>query len=144
LRTEFVGSIATVREVEDCIRATKKYTKGAFRRPVTHPIQGEGFPSRTLTEYYETYPDLELSWDMSASDAWAWVWGDVAHIDVLFQYDYRANRGKVIVHGNDGVVNILRENIPGFREALARVNNDKWNNNVISNQTITKSPHKQA
>jgi len=121
MRTEFVGNIPAVRDVEDCIRATKKYTKGAFRRPVTHPIQGEGFPSRVLTEYYETYPDLELSWDMSASDAWAWVWGDVAHFDLLFQYDYRANTGKVIIYGNDGVVNILRDEIPGFADALMKI-----------------------
>jgi len=121
MRTEFVGTIPTVRDAEDCVRATKKYTKGAFRKPVVHPVQGEDFPSRTLTEYYEVYPDLEVGWDMDARDAWAWVWGDAAHIDVLFQYDYRTNRGRIIVHGNSGIVSVLKSGIPGLGDALARI-----------------------
>ena len=121
MKNEIVGNIPAVRDVEDCIRATKKYTKGAFSKSIKYPIQGESFPSKVLTEYYEVYPDLELSWDMFASDAWAWVWGDIAHIDVLFQYDYRINKAKVVIHGNDGVVDLLKEGIPGFSEALEKV-----------------------
>ncbi len=121
MKTEFVGDITAVRAIEDCIRVTRKYTKGAFRKPATHPIQGGEFPSRVLTEYYEVYPDLELGWDMSASDAWAWVWGDVIHIDVLFEYDYRVNKAKVVVFGNNGVVDVLREGIPDFGDRLIEV-----------------------
>jgi len=128
MRSEFVGCILDVRAVEDCIRATKKYTKGAFSHPVKHPIQGEDFPSKALTEYYEVYPDMEVSWDMPASDAWAWVWGDTPHIDLRFLYNYQNNKGKVIIYGNDGVVGMLKEGIPNFTETLIKleaVNNGK-------------------
>lgn len=121
MKTEFTGSIPAVRVVEDSIRATRKYTKGAFRSPIKHPIQGEEFPSRLLTEYYEVYPTLELDWDMPASDAWAWVWGEVLHIDVRFQYDYRVNKGRIIVKGGNGQVKELAKGIPHFSEALAKV-----------------------
>jgi len=121
MRSEFVGSILAVRAVEDTIRATKKYTKGAFQKPARHPIQGEDFPSRVLTEYYEVYPDTELGWDMPASEGWAWVWGDVPHIDVLFKYNYQRDKAIVIIHGGNGVVDLLEAGIPGFGEALSKV-----------------------
>ena len=121
-RNEFVGSILAVREVEDTIRATKKYTKGAFTKPAQHPIQGEDFPSRVLTEYYEVYPDIESTvWDMSIIDAAFWLSGETAHIDVLFKYNYQRNKAIVIVHGSNGVVKLLGEGIPGFEEALGKV-----------------------
>jgi len=120
-RNEFVGSILAVRAVEDTIRATKKYTKGAFKSPIQHPIQGAEFPSRVLTEYYEVYPDTELGWDMPASKGWAWLWGDTPHIDVLFKYNYQRDKAIVIIHGGNGVVKLLGEGIPGFAEALGKV-----------------------
>jgi len=121
MKTEYIGSITAVRAIEDCIRATKKYTKGAFRRSAQHPVQGEDFPSRVLTEYYEVYPDLTLGWDMNATDAWAWVWGDVTHIDVLFSYNYVKNRARVSIHGGNGTVTDLKKGIPGLKEALSGV-----------------------
>lgn len=125
MRNEYVGSILKVRAVEDTIRATKKYTKGAFKSSVQHPIQGEEFPSRVLTEYYEVYPDLDLETKMPAWDAMMtfsdWVWGDTPHIDVLFKYNYGRDRAIVIIHGGNGVVELLGEGIPGFEEALGKV-----------------------
>ena len=118
MRQEYTGCILEVRAVEDTIRATKKYTKGAFSRTIRHPIQGEDFPSKMLSEHYEVYPEMEVSWDMPASEAWAWVWGDTPHIDVRFDYIYQSNKGRVIIFGNDGVVDMLREGIPNFKEAL--------------------------
>ena len=125
MRNEFVGSIIAVRAVEDTIRATRKYTKGAFSRKTQHPIQGEEFPSRVLTEYYEVYPDMDIEqhmpiWDAmyAASD---WLWGDTPHIDVLFKYNYPRDKAIVIIHGGNGVVKLLGEGIPGFDEALANV-----------------------
>ena len=125
MRNEFVGSILAVRAVEDTIRATKKYTKGAFTKSARHPIQGEEFPSRVLTEYYEVYPDLDIEqqqpiWDamMDFSD---WIWGDTPHIDVLFKYNYMRNKAIVIIHGGNGVVKLLGEGVPGFEEALGKV-----------------------
>ena len=120
-RNEYVGTILAVRAVEDTIRSTRKYTKGAFKSPVQHPIQGGEFPSRVLTEYYEVYPDTELGWDMPASEGWAWVWGDTPHIDVLFKYNYQIDKAIVVIHGGNGVVKLLGEGIPGFEEALGKV-----------------------
>lgn len=121
MRNEFTGCIIDVRAVEDSIRATKQYTKGAFTKEARHPIQGEDFPSRVLTEYYEVYPDMEIGWDMPASDWWAWVWGDTPHIDVRFLYNYNSNKSKVIVYGNNGVVNMLKESIPDFTKTLGKL-----------------------
>lgn len=132
MRSEFIGSILAVREVEDCIRATKKYTKGAFTKSVKHPMQGEEFPSRVLTEYYEVYPDTELSWDMSASEAWAWVWGDVPHIDVRFHYNYQQNKAMIVIYGGNGVVEELKRAIPQFGDTLVRaVENGNGKENKI-------------
>ena len=129
MRNEFVGSIISVRAVEDTIRATQKYTKGAFTRPATHPIQGEDFPSRVLTEYYEVYPDLDIGQDRSFWDVlWAasdWLWGETPHIDVSFKYNYPRNKAIVVIHGGNGGVKLLGEGIPGFAETLASVHEDK-------------------
>ena len=121
MKSEYKGDILSVRTVEDCIRATRKYTKGAFSRVAKHPVQGDDFPSKVLTEYYEVYPDTEVSWDMSAAVAWAWVWGDVTRIDVRFYYDYRANQARVIVYGGETALRELVAGIPGFEDALAAV-----------------------
>lgn len=121
MRTEFAGSILAIRAIEDCIRSTNKYTKGVFRRKVEHPIQGAEFPSRVITEYYEVYPDMELSWDMPASDAWAWVWGDTPHVDVWFHYNYNKNSARMEVGGNNGVVEMLKGGVPGLAEAMEKV-----------------------
>lgn len=121
MKLEYKCDILTARALEDTIRATRKYTKGAFSRAQQHPIQGNSFPSRVLTEYYEVYPTLDLGWDMSATDAWAWVWGDIAHIDVVFLYNYRDNKAKVTIHGERGVVKALTTGIPGFHTAFERV-----------------------
>ena len=129
MRTEYKADILLVRDLEDTIRATKKYTKGAFAKATQHPtlIQGEQFPSKVLTEYYEVYPDLEIGWDMRAGDAWAWVWGDVVHIDVTFLYDYRDNKAKVTIHGGKGTVEELAGGIPGFRAVLERIRQSEVN-----------------
>ena len=133
MKSEFKGSILAIRAVEDSIRATRKYTKGAFSRAAVHPdqmapIQGADFPSRLLTEYYEVYPDMELSWDMPASKAWEWVWGDTIHIDIRFQYDYRQNSAKVIVLGGRKAVSELSRGIPGFARALNEVTSEAQEN----------------
>jgi len=132
MRNEFVGSILMVRAVEDTIRATKKYTKGAFKKPIQHPIQGEDFPSRVLTEYYEVYPDLDLDEQMPVWDAMItfsdWLWGEIPHIDVLFKYNYHRDKAIVVIRGGNGVVKLLKEGIPGFREALDKVVEDNVEN----------------
>ena len=121
MKTILKCDILSARELEDCIRATKKYTKGALSRVQQHPIQGAEFPSKVLTEYYEVYPEMELSWDMKAVDAWAWVWGDVTRIDMAFLYDYRDNKARVTIHGGAKAVKALSRGIPGFKDAFHTV-----------------------
>jgi len=120
-RSEFKGTIIAVRAVEDCIRATKKYTEGIGTVRKRHPIQGEDFPSKMFCKYYEVYPDMELSWDMPAGVALDWLWGETPCIDVLFNYDYRANKASVIVQDGSRAVQELTKAIPDFSDELARV-----------------------
>jgi len=121
---EYSSDILLIRAVEDSIRMTKNYTEGIRTMRHKHPIQGEEFESRSFCKKYEVYPDTELGWDMSASIWWAWVWGDVRHIDVIFNYDYRANKASVIIANGITAVNELANAIPDFREALVRVIDD--------------------
>lgn len=118
---EFIGNIITVRAVEDSIRATKKYTVGISRKQADHPIQGEDFPSRMFYLFYEVYPDIELNWDMPASIALDWLWGETPCIDVRFSYDYRTDKAAVIVYDGQEAVKDLARTIPGFSDALLAV-----------------------
>ena len=121
-QSEFSGTIIAVRAVEDCIRATKKYTEGVSTMRTHHPIQGEGeFPSKKFVKYYEVYPEVDISWDMSASLALDWLWGETTCIDVLFNYDYRTNKAEVIVKDGPVAVRQLAKAIPDFSESLAKV-----------------------
>lgn len=123
MRKEYEGTILQVREVEDCIRATKKYTKGAFQRPAKHPVQGEAFPSKVLTEYYEVYPNLDLDEVMPLWDAIMvtsnWLWGDIPRVEVRFYYNYLRNRAMMIVQGGKSDVGMLADGIPGISPLLA-------------------------
>ena len=121
---EFKGTIISVRAIEDCIRATKKYTEGVGTMRKHHPTQGEGeFPSKKFVKYYEVYPDVDVSWDMSIIDAIFLLAGDRGTfcIDVLFNYDYRANKAEVVVRDGPVAVKQLAKAIPGFSDNLARV-----------------------
>ena len=120
MRSEFASNIGAIRAVEDCIRATKKYTEGIGTMRKTHPIQGDEFPSKTFCKYYEVYPDIELSWDMPAGVALDWLWRDTTCIDVLFKYDYRMNKASVIMKDGQRAIRDLKRAIPGFRDLLAK------------------------
>ncbi len=115
---EFRGNIFALRSLEDCIRATKKYTEGIQTIRKTHPVQGEELPSRVFYKYYEVYPDMEVGLDMAVKDFADWVLGDTLCIDVMFHYDYRINKASVLVRDGDGAVRKLMESILGFGDAL--------------------------
>lgn len=119
---EFRGSILAIRSVEDCIRATKKYTEGIWTKRKAHPVQGDEFPSRVFYKYYEVYPDMEVGLDMAVSDFFAWLGPDTLCIDVNFHYDYRANKASVLVKDGVEAVKKLNESIPGFGDALKVIN----------------------
>lgn len=122
---EYIGKIPRIRAVEDSIRATKKYTKGAFKSNVHHPMQGEGFPSKVLFEYYEVYPEVSVRggafWDLPVGVALDWLWGDTPCVNVVFKYDYRENKASISIAGGDGAVKMLAKAIPNFSKVLADV-----------------------
>lgn len=115
----FCGNISDVREIEDCIRASKRYTEGRLRQP-SHPVQGDKFASRRFSKYYEVYPDTEVGWDMPAGAAIDLLWGDVEYVDVVFNYDYRCNEASVTVRGELRMAELLLSSIKGLCD-LVRV-----------------------
>lgn len=124
MRNEFIGNIESVRAVEDCIRATKKYTEGIGTMRLKHPIQGEDIPSRVFNKYYEVYPDLKsVSWDMPAGQAIEWLSGGTPCYDIVFHYDYRSNYASVHIKDGDDAVEKLSAKITGLSQALRAVRN---------------------
>ena len=117
----FKGNIINVRAVEDSIRATKNYTEGVRTMFKKHPVQGTDFPSPVFCKHYEVYPDMEISWEMSASKFLDWLWQETPCIDVMFHYDYRENKAFIEVRDGTRAVMKLSESIPGFKDALAKV-----------------------
>lgn len=118
----YYGNIIDVRALEDCIRATRKYTEGIRTMRKAHPIQGEELPSRDFRKYYEVYPNLDVGWDMPAGRAIDWLLGEYECIDVMFHYDYRANKASILVRDGIEAVRKLVGSIPGFGDALRNVN----------------------
>ena len=127
MRNEFTGDIISVRAVEDCIRASRKYTECLFTKVNKNPepIQGADFPSRVVTKNYEVYPDVEVGWNMSIIDAAFWLADCPGHIDVRFSYSYPLNRARITVYGGSGVVQLLRDCIPGITDVLGCLASDR-------------------
>ena len=123
MRNEFTGDIISVRAVEDCIRASRKYTECLFTKINKHPepIQGGDFPSRVVAKTYEVYPDVEVGWNMSIIDAAFWLADCPGHIDVRFTYSYPLNRARITVYGGSGVVQLLRDCIQGLGDLLTKL-----------------------
>lgn len=88
-----------------------------------HPVQGEGFPSRTFVKYYEVYPNTEITWDMPVGQAIDWLCGDVLCVHVLFRYDYRMNKAAIGIKDGPEAIKELVRAIPGFGGALKAVTN---------------------
>ena len=119
---EVYGTIISIRALEDCIRATKKYTEGIRTIRKTHPVQGDDFPSQVFYKYYEVYPDMEVGLDMDVKDFFDWLWRETPCIDVMFHYDYRANKASVLVRDGAEAINKLIRSIEGFGDALRDIN----------------------
>jgi len=121
MKIEYTGSITEIRAVEDCIRATKKYTEGVMSKKHPQPIQGEDFPSRVLHKHYEFYPNVdEISWNMPANKAIDWLFSDTPCIRMSFRYDYRTNKATVSFPDNKDI-HELGKVVPGFLVALTTV-----------------------
>lgn len=115
---EFAGDIATIRDIEDCIRATKKYTEGVNTIRKHHPVQGEDFPSKKFCKHYEIYPEIEITWNMGAGDAIDLLWGDVLMVELVFDYDYRVDKASVFIKGHQAQLEVLLVGIPELCDLL--------------------------
>jgi hypothetical protein len=121
MKIEYAGNITEIRAVEDCIRATKRYTEGILSKKHPQQIQGDDFPSRTLHKHYEFYPNVsEISWNMPVNTAIDWLYSDTPCIKLSFRYDYRTNQATVIV-ADDRDITELNKTVPGFDIAIQAV-----------------------
>ena len=123
--SEFAGNIIIIWAVEDCIRASKKYTEGVKTLRKKHPVQGDDFLSKKFCKHYEVYPDINIEeikplWD-AVKDTSDWLWGETPCIDVMFEYDYRHNKGSVVIKDGVEAVKELAKAIPHLSESLAEV-----------------------
>ena len=130
MKIEYTGSITEIRAVEDCIRATKKYTEGILSKKHPQPIQGEGFPSRVLHKHYEFYPNVpEISWNMPVNTAIDWLYSDTPCIRLSFRYDYRMNQAVVMLSDDRDIIELNK--VAGFREAIQSVGKQSIIGDVI-------------
>ena len=116
---EFASDILNVRDIEDSIRNTKKYTEGLGTMRKHHPVQGEDEPSKVFCKFYEVYPTLDVGIDMSLGEGLEWAMGNMPIIRVTFRYDYRTNAASFTVIDGPNAIKDLCYAIPGFEDALA-------------------------
>ena len=121
MRFEFKSTIINIRNIEDCIRATKKYTEGISTMRKQRPIQGTEFPSKVFCKYYEVYPETEISWDMPANTAIDLLWRDVPCVDVIFRYDYRHNVASITIQNGNDAMSKMVNNIPNLGKILSQI-----------------------
>lgn len=121
-KSDYKGNIDDIRAIEDSIRATINYTETMGTMGNSHPVQGKKFRSPVFSKNYEVYPDTPISWDMPAGVALEWLTGKRTIIHVKFFYDYRDNEASVRIGNGNGAINRLEKAIPGFKEALERLN----------------------
>lgn len=133
MRSKYTGTILDVRAVENTIRATERYTKVISRKKrKEYQIQGEEFSSRTVIEFYEVHPDIDIGkqrplreiWE-TIKDASDWLWGDTPMVEVTFVYYQARNEALVDVYGGNGVLKMLEDGIPGWKEALEKVGQEE-------------------
>tara|TARA_Y100000310_G_scaffold344205_1_gene455710 strand:- start:299 stop:742 length:444 start_codon:yes stop_codon:yes gene_type:complete len=117
------GNITQIRELEDSIRATNRYTEGLFTKKVKRPEQGD-MPSRAFSRLLEVYLDaefMELDWDMAFMDYLnkSIEWFTSRATVIKFWYDYRDNKAEMSVE--ETRINIICDVIPGFAVSLAKI-----------------------
>ena len=122
---EFAGDIMNVRAIEDSIRMTKKYTEGLGTMRKHHPIQGDDIPSKVFCKFYEVYPTMDVTWDMSIGKGIDMILGDLPIIRVTFRYDYRTGEASFTVNDGPDAMNDLCSAIPGFAVALAVIKSEQ-------------------
>ena len=113
------GSIQQIRMLEDCIRATSRYTEGIFTEQKEHPIQGKEFASKAFCKVYEVYPDNEIpTFDSSIADLGNFL-SNIRKLTVKFFYDYRSNKATVKTENNG--IDVLEKVIPHFKRFVVAI-----------------------
>lgn len=118
------GSIAQIRDIEDTIRATKRYTEGLTMRRKDHPKQGDDMPSSAFARTLEVYLDSDFTqfdWDMDIRELInkRLEWLKSRATVLRLWYDYPNNRASLHLHSY--AVENLCESIPDFEAALYKV-----------------------
>lgn len=123
MKSEVTSNIGDIRAIEDCIRASKKYTEGLGTLDRHHPVRAQGgeFPSVVFCKNYEVYPDVaEVSWDMPVGQALDWL-SEARCVNFRFYYDYRNNTATVSLPSlDDELWEKLKAAVPGFSAAFKK------------------------
>lgn len=134
---EFTGSVVAVRAVEDCIRATGKYSK--FQITETK-VLGADFPSKVLTEHYEVYPKLSTKFggDVRFPEAVDLFIGESPTVIVKFKYNYREDTASVIIKKGIPDIQLLIRGIDGFEASITKLISGgiEWVNNTAETTSV--------
>jgi len=123
-----IGTIIEIRELENCIRATNRYTEFLFTEKHPKDTQGAGLPCMAFTRPLEVYLDAEFkdfNWNADfyelVKNRWDWLRSKA--VIVRFWYDYRDNKARMDVHSQN-TLNRLAAIIPGFERLADYVRKD--------------------
>jgi hypothetical protein len=124
---QIYGDIDSVRDVEDCIRATKRYA--VRMKKSNHPIQGEEEPTSNFTIDYTVYIADDDTKLMNPNRPFIgeyiklYNWFISPSIEVHFTYDYRSNSAEIRCKKED--IEELKEVIPGFQSKVSIIKESK-------------------
>ena len=116
------SDISIIRELEDCIRSTKRYIKLVKSRH--EPSQSNGSPILLFTESYLVYTGNEsniLFSEKKILEAFVkmYNWFMSEAVTIHLTYDYRDDKASVRCSNCD--LDSLCEVIPGFKDILKKI-----------------------
>ena len=125
------SGVFNIRQLEDSIRATERYTEGLLTKERKHPIQGEEFTSKAFRKMYEIYPThnipkaLRTNEDEPIKEFFPnfYKWITSPAIQIYFYYDYRNDKAELEYHDKD--LEQLIKVIPNFINILKRIHNNR-------------------
>jgi hypothetical protein len=119
---QIYGNIESIRNVEDCIRATKRYV--IKMKKGNHPIQGDE-PTSNFTIDYTVYLTSDESKLMNSNVSLIgeyvklYNWFISPSVDVHFTYDYRVNSAEIRCKKED--IEKLKDVIPSFNLMITNI-----------------------
>ena len=137
------GTAETIREIEKTIELAK--TKGDLligkEAKKQHPIQGEEWESAAFSRTYEVFIDKEVKKWEDSSRAFVKLLVSIPAV-VKFWYEYREGderKGTANVNVASRSVEVLFENIPGFKCAFKRALNNNGGRENVSQERSSQS-----